>query len=194
MSKIFKFLKSHLLSILLSSFFLLYAVLNSYKSYLTIWIKIKTFGLNFYYYWVTLFKPKTIFPPQILDELKKINKGFIDCLIPENIKTFFERLCYSFRSIIADGYLTSLLNNLFGNAVFIQVFLSMLIILVPVIIILVTLFFKPKKFTINKQSQSFKTWTKFYKKVITPIRFFCLNQLALLLSHKYVRIIFSLFH
>ena len=192
MSKIFKFLKSHLLSILLSSFFLLYAVLNSYKSYLTIWIKIKTFGLNFYYYWVTLFKPKTIFPPQILDELKKINKGFIDCLIPENIKTFFERLCYSFRSIIADGYLTSLLNNLFGNDVFIQVFLSMLIILVPVIIILVTLFFKPKKFTINKQSQSFKTWTKFYKKVITPIRFFCLNQLALLLSHKYVRIIFSI--
>lgn len=190
MSKIFRFLKSHLLSILLSSFFIIYAALSSYKSYFTIWIKIKSFGLNFFYYWVSLFKSKTIFPPQILEELNNINKGHIDCLVPENIKTFFERLGYSFRSIIGNGYLNSLLNKMFGNVVFIQILLSMLVILIPVIIVLVTLFFKPKKFSINKKSKSFLTWNKFYEKVIKPIRLFCFNQFVLVLKHKYVRITF----
>ena len=132
-NKFLIFIKTHLLSIILSSFFIAYSIYNSYTLYFSIVIKVKTLGLNFVYYWISLFNPKIEFPSQILDLLKETNTNLVS-LVPENFNIFLSRLGYGFKSLVAKGYLKNLFNSLFGNLVFVQFLLSVVVILIPLVI------------------------------------------------------------
>lgn len=192
-NKFLIFIKTHLLSIILSSFFIAYAIYNSYTLYFSIVIKVKTLGLNFVYYWISLFNPKIEFTSQILDLLEETNTNLVS-LVPENFNIFLSRLGYGFKSLVAKGYLKNLFNSLFGNLVFVQFLLSLVVILIPLVILAINMFFKPKDFEFDVTSHSYKAWNKFYTKVVSPSKEFIKGQISFLKQNSYVKycLIFSL--
>lgn len=191
--KLIKFLKEHLLAILTSSFLLTFSIFKTFKFYKFIFDKTKILFSNFINLLISLFNPDNEFSIQILDLLNsKVESGQLDSLIPQEISDFKDRIIYSFRLIISDGFLKSLFDGtIIDSRLFSFIFLILLF-LIPIIYLLNSIYFNELEFNFEKTSKGYDRWVFIYNKFINPSLKFIKARVESVTNKKYFHIIFSL--
>lgn len=188
------FIKEHLLAILTSSFLLTFAILNSYTYYRFSWDKIKILGLNFIkIFEVILIDTEAELPTQIYQFLlENVEGGYLDSIIPAEITDFIDRIGYSFRVIISDGYMTNVWIIISDALKMLPLIVLMITMLIPLIYIININYFDPRDFERNRVSFAAKKWDKLYKKIIDPAAKFTKARIISIIDKKYFKTCLSL--
>ena len=192
--KVKRFLKEHLLAILTSSFLLFYAIYNTYTYYQFTLDKIRILGINFYKIFETiLIDSEAEYPVQLYDYLiSHVEGGYLDSIIPAEITDFGYRILYSFRVIVANGYIKNVWNVIVSYLKDLPLLFIILTLLIPMIYILNINVFEYREFQYNKVSKSAKNWDVFYKKICLPVYRFIKARIISIIDKKYVHQIFIL--
>jgi hypothetical protein len=188
-SKFKEFIINHLLAVFVSSFLLLYSSIKRFNLHLIIFEKIKISGSNIVSYFVSIFTEDYSIGNQILDLLKlKVESGQLNSIIPESVTDFISRFTYSFKVMFAKGYVYSELMK-FGYSIRnLSILLTLSIFFIPLIIIIIDLYFKEEPYYVEKISPSVSNWNKFYEKYVFPIIEFIKRRINSVLDKRYFKI------
>lgn len=187
MSKFKKWFRQNRLAIVFSLLAIAWACFSSFSYYSYFWGKLKILFQNFVNYFFALFgASKKI--PQIFSLIS--SKGF-SSLIPVDFGMFFARLGLSFRILISDFYLLSLLVKALNFLSSLSVYFSFLLVAVPLLLILSRQIFKEKPFARNAESRALKIWRRVDSKV-RPVFRRILEEVKKALRSRTFRISFGI--
>lgn len=194
MKKFKHFIKEHLLAIITSSFLLTFALINSYTYYQFTLDKFRILGINFVkVFEVVLFDPEAEYPSQIYSFLlEHVESGYLDSIIPSEITDFIDRLGYSFRVIVANGYIENVWSTVASYLTEVPLLILILSLMIPVIYLMNSFIYEYQEFEYLKVSKTAKNWDVFYKKIYYPVYTFIKNRIISIINKDYVKKIFTL--
>jgi hypothetical protein len=175
-----------MLYVLIAAFFVMIIAFN-WRLFPRIWISIKTFGLNIWYYLRTIYSHDAEPPLQVLDILLRESKGSVLSLFPFSFKVFLDKLAASFAVMITwknVGFVFSTFMTYFVKFLF---FVNFIALLVPILILFDYLYFMPNNLAINAVSKPLRAYRRFSFNVLHPIKMYIIHFYHFIIGKWYLK-------